>query len=367
MSPRPLTSCCALALLVVSTAAMASEWRTPNKTFAKGCAETAEVTNADDAGPGSLRNAVLGVCTGGLITFEQRFEIQLASEILVEKALTIDGSGIEGEAVDSLVRILGGSEHRSFRVETTGDLTLKSLRVSNGVVGDLGGAIHNRGTLTLLDSRFDGNSSAPLGGLGGGAIFSTTGARLIVDGCTFDRNDSVRGAAIFNVGEAELRNSTFSDNNGDTNEGAIQNRGILLATHITVSNNGREGTPTAGGLFAFNADTTLVNSIFAGNTGRDCFISGGTSAVDGLLANSGNCGQQFSDDPQLQPLAANGGATETRALGAESPAIDAGTEEFCLATDQRGIARPQREGCDLGAFEVRDDAIFADDFEAMVE
>jgi Zn-dependent metalloprotease len=34
-----------------------------------------------------------------------------------------------------------------------------------------------------------------------------------------------------------------------------------------------------------------------------------------------------------------------------SPAVDAGDPETCLATDQRGIARPQGEACDIGAFE----------------
>jgi uncharacterized repeat protein (TIGR01451 family) len=35
-----------------------------------------------------------------------------------------------------------------------------------------------------------------------------------------------------------------------------------------------------------------------------------------------------------------------------SPAIDAGTNTGCPATDQRGIARPQRTNCDIGAVEV---------------
>jgi len=34
-----------------------------------------------------------------------------------------------------------------------------------------------------------------------------------------------------------------------------------------------------------------------------------------------------------------------------SPAIDAGDSAYCPATDQRGIARPQGAGCDIGAFE----------------
>jgi hypothetical protein len=68
----------------------------------------------------------------------------------------------------------------------------------------------------------------------------------------------------------------------------------------------------------------------------------------------------------LGPLQDNGGPTETHALLPGSPAIDAippaectydddgdpGTPPVPLATDQRGVARPQGAGCDIGAFEA---------------
>ena len=55
----------------------------------------------------------------------------------------------------------------------------------------------------------------------------------------------------------------------------------------------------------------------------------------------------------LGPLAQNGGYTPTHALLVGSPAIDAGTNTGCPATDQRGISRPQPAGgtCDIGAYE----------------
>ena len=54
----------------------------------------------------------------------------------------------------------------------------------------------------------------------------------------------------------------------------------------------------------------------------------------------------------------NGGTTPTVALLPDSPAIDAIPSEDCtdeegnaITTDQRGVARPQGEACDIGAFE----------------
>jgi len=51
-------------------------------------------------------------------------------------------------------------------------------------------------------------------------------------------------------------------------------------------------------------------------------------------------------------LANNGGPTFTHALEAGSPAIDAANGAVCPAADQRGVARPQGAGCDIGSVEA---------------
>ena len=48
-------------------------------------------------------------------------------------------------------------------------------------------------------------------------------------------------------------------------------------------------------------------------------------------------------------MADNGGPTLTHALLAGSPAIDAGDNALCSATDQRSVARDV--ACDVGSFE----------------
>ncbi len=52
-------------------------------------------------------------------------------------------------------------------------------------------------------------------------------------------------------------------------------------------------------------------------------------------------------DAQVGPLADNGGPTWTHALLAGSPAVDAGDDAACPATDQRGVARSQGAHCDV--------------------
>ena len=59
----------------------------------------------------------------------------------------------------------------------------------------------------------------------------------------------------------------------------------------------------------------------------------------------------ITDDPLLGALADNGGPTRTHALLAGSAAVNAGTSAGAPATDQRGVARPQGAGVDIGAYE----------------
>jgi hypothetical protein len=63
-------------------------------------------------------------------------------------------------------------------------------------------------------------------------------------------------------------------------------------------------------------------------------------------------GDLINTNPQLGPLALNApGTTETMALSSTSPAIDEADPVTFPSTDQRGVARPQGAGPDIGAYE----------------
>jgi hypothetical protein len=91
-------------------------------------------------------------------------------------------------------------------------------------------------------------------------------------------------------------------------------------------------------------------------------LTGATSSLGYNHATDGSCGltglgdTQNGGDPLLGAVADNGGLTPTRLPGPGSPLIDAidlgGCGDPSPATDQRGIARPQGAGCDIGAVEV---------------
>ncbi len=102
----------------------------------------------------------------------------------------------------------------------------------------------------------------------------------------------------------------------------------------------------------------LKDTIVANNPSEETAFLSALFSLGNNLDGDGTCnlapglGDLVSTDPRLGPLADNGGPTETHALLAGSPAIDAGSDDCPPpATDQRGVARPDGAACDIGAFE----------------
>ncbi len=307
----------------------------------------------------------------------------------------------------------GTPAFRVFDVATAGSLTLTSLTLSNGLANNGvqgGGAIFNHGTLSVTGSTFTGNSSPATSGTSGGGIDSS--GTLTVTTSTFTGNTAQEGGGIFNQKTATVTNSTFTNNKatiygggallnaagtmtvtGDTfsgntgpGGGAIDNDTTLNISDSTFFNN-TGGSNGGGGVENFGT-TTITQSTLSGNTspyGADILnytgftLSISMSIVAGGLSGA-NCGGQapvtdkgynidsgsscgFSaashsmsnTQPQLDALASNGGPTQTMALPAGSPAVDAipASVAGCTgSTDQRGTSRPQGSGCDIGAYEL---------------
>lgn len=120
-------------------------------------------------------------------------------------------------------------------------------------------------------------------------------------------------------------------------------------------------TQNAGvGLFLDGTSAQLNNTILYGHPDGDCdAVNDGTlTSVHYSVLGEMNCGMPNLEtalmvDPELLPLADNGGLTKTHHLANTSPAIDAGDPEGCSNSDQRGLPRPVNERCDIGALEVQ--------------
>lgn len=113
--------------------------------------------------------------------------------------------------------------------------------------------------------------------------------------------------------------------------------------------------------------TLSIKGTLLANNGQNCYYNGATAVTSQgyNLWDDNSCGFTQSTDQnntpaQLDPkgLQNNGGPTQTVALLPTSPAVDAIPVSACtdannqpIATDQRGITRPQGLKCDIGAFE----------------
>jgi hypothetical protein len=285
------------------------------------------VTTLADSGDGSLRQVILdanGIVGADTITFTVSGTIRLASTLpAINDELTIDGTG-------QSITISGENTVRVIAVNRGKTLNLNALTVMNGFAC-AGAGIYNRaGTVNITNSTFAGNVSS---GCAGGGALNENGIMNVTNSTFSGNSGSIGGAISHNGLTLNVTNSTFSNNSG--REGINANAGTAtLRNTLVVNSVGRNcaGTITDGG----------SNLQFGGSTANSCGATIPTPAADPLGGNT---------------LADNGGPTPTIALLVGSAAIDAIPSANCaVATDQRGIARPQGSACDIGAFELQPQA-----------
>jgi beta-glucanase (GH16 family) len=360
------------------------------------CPSEMTVTSAEDSGVGSLRKAIGSVCAGGTVHFAPELAGQTitltSGPLTLGKNVTIDGSAAPG------VILSGNNADRVFIINAGTTAAVSYLTVRDGKATDLAGAILDNGTLTLDHCIVTNNSVVGSNDWwkGGGAIYVGGGGTLNLTNSTVNNNSTQNldggglygfqnsvvnitnstlsdntagnvGGGFRSLGNAVIDNSTFSGNKSLAwHGGAIfHTDGTLKILNSTIANNiGPDWAPSAIFLGNFGGPTPtleLTNTLITGNhwyacdhwTGTVNIVSGGHNLVQDATCNAG------SPDPTdiitgtalVGPLADNGGPTQTHALLAGSPAIDAADDALCPATDQRGVARPQGAHCDIGSYE----------------
>jgi polyvinyl alcohol dehydrogenase (cytochrome) len=235
--------------------------RSTNNTFT--------VTNLNDSGPGSLRQAIMNANAnpGAAIDFAPGLHgtITLTTgELLITGTVSINGPGPDQLAVS------GNDASRAFDI-AGGSVTIVGLTISHGladksapVFAGTGGAILNLGALTLSNDVLSANEAvgdvsvsllgSPGMALGGG--ITNLGA-LIVSGSMFT-NNRVQGAdgARSALGAAGLALG-----------GGIENAGALIVTNSTITGNQAQG------------GSGCTSNFYPGNAG-----GGGLSNDQGAMA-----------------------------------------------------------------------------------
>lgn len=311
------------------------------------------------------------------------------------------------------------------------DVTFDRVAVVNSTVGvsdEGGGLAHDGGDLAITDSAFRDNYSEEQGGgvyVDGGAnlqaqtvvVRNTTMAQNIAeDGGGLYIQDDVDGALIASstffdndvedegggigidgtdVSVPVIQNSTVSGNRADDEGGGIEigeysDLGVRIE-NSTIAENvaGADTSGLGGGIYRYtnggplNVSSTIVaNNVDAGgpnDLAEDAPVPPltiGFSLVENpgatVLTQSPAGSNLIGVDPQLGPLAENGGPTRTHLPADSSPVVDAGTANG-LQTDQRGQPRtaeqakanaPGSDGTDMGSVELADTAVIGADAKA---
>lgn len=229
---------------------------------------------------------------------------------------------------------------------------------SGGGGAGMGGALFNHGgEVTASNTSWSGNSA-----VGGAAIV----ARSAAPGAGM-------GGAIFNLdGTLDIRFSTLSGNrvtrevpnvfeNPTPAGGALYNRvqnpgvygfapSVSIRASILADSLDENDLPISDCNHSAHPDTGVSSQLSVSES--NLFEASSTIANSPVAHSACTLGTgSVLADPQLEPLANNGGLTQTMALPLGSPAIDAAGACAQPGTDQRGVLRPQGAACDIGAFE----------------
>ena len=329
---------------------------------------------------------------------------------------TLSISGVT--LADSKYKPLHNSGARGGCIDSAGSVTLGGVKVTGcsvvavGSFYAIGGAIYAQGGVGLLLSSISGNFANAGGSTGdarAGAIYAGNG--LDMEYSTVSGNTTLSGAGnndaggIRSAGNVYVLSSTISGNyaslyggleiRGDSTKSTakivnstISNNtanavaGLSSLIPITIANstiafNSLSSTRNGAGLSVLDASVDLQSSIIAMNTSEiglsDADLHNATAVTGANNLITSGVGTlptgTLTSCPSLGHLSDNGGPTLTDALLVQSPAIDAGNNNFAMRShDQRGSGFPRTVGAltDIGAFEYQDvlsDEIFSSEFE----
>ncbi len=293
-------------------------------------------------------------------------------DILVVRS-HIDGNTTDGD---------GGAIY----TDEDGDVTVIDSTVNGSTADGPGGAIFTLdGDVTVIGSTINGNRADDRGGAISGE------ARVTIVNSTIARNAAVAhvGGGIWARGDLYVANSTISDNYAEGQGGGILAAGTVGLVNSTVTDNIAPVAANVGAgewLEAFGSiigpPTTSSTGGQVQPTGTNCHASSSRSYGYNVISDR-SCGLGDPTDvvgaiPQLGALLDNGGLGETHAPLPGSPVLDRIPAASCgfaplgggllegeqhleglvdypavaIGRDQRGAARPQGAGCDVGAVEA---------------
>ena len=263
--------------------------------------------------------------SGGAINFESLGQLTVKDSLIRDSNADLDGGAI---------------------YSSRGKVDIRDSKLTGNSATGSGGAVHAyRGELLILHSTVAGNSA----GADGGGILSDKSNFTVVNS-TLSDNSANQGGAIFADNNltggltTQIIGSTISGNTAELRGGGLlNNSGLVTLSSSTITLNSAPSSEGSG--ISSRADdstrTSIGLSIVSGNGPSDLDVfEGEENSFDSIgfnIVGSGNGIDAFASDgdqpntsAMLQPLANNGGSTQTHALMPGSPALDSGSADLLL-------------------------------------
>lgn len=262
------------------------------------CQDEVEVASSADSGPGTLRQALIDVCTGGEITFAEQpvdfFILLTTGQLVVDKDVAIYG--------EQRVYLSGGEASRVFLVGPGAALALDGVTIYDTIrPTEAGAGVLVAGDGTLLTSNetyFFRNRAADGGALmvmpGGTAVLDRTdffdnralnrgGAiyalgTLLLTNVQVEGNSGAIGAGLFAAGLTSIDQCVIRDNRATLWGGAVSNEGRMLIANSEISENRAN---EAGGIDNVGLLAVDGSSIVANQARRNVGISNVTGPAIG--------------------------------------------------------------------------------------
>ncbi len=244
-------------------------------------ADTFTVSNLDNAGPGSLRRAVLQANTNPGLD-QVVFQSTLSGDVTLNSAIAVtDGVGIAGPGAQQVTLDAEGSDRilslygmpANNRGVAIADLTLEDG------YADYGGAIYSaEAALQITRSTITGNSATAAGG----GIYSLDSSLSLVDTRVLDNSTDGYGGGVYAAGSTvAITRSRMNGNAAAAAGGAVyaSNSALSLA-EARVDSNSSEGY--GGGVYAGGSTVDIADSKFAYNTADSS--GGGIAAANSPLS-----------------------------------------------------------------------------------
>ncbi len=260
-----------------------------------GCLPDVIVTSTDDSGPGTLRQAILDVCAGGVIDFDLLWPTTItltSGQLLVDKAMRIEGPG---------ANLLSISSGLSFTrvLQNDGDgLYLTGVTIRDGATPFYlggGGGILNTGILTVTHAIIrDNRADSYIGYVYGGGVANVGGTVMLSHSMLVANTAGIGGGVANNAGSMTIEDCVITGSYG-VSGGAVANGGTLIINNSTLAYN----QSTSGGSGIMNSDgatLTVNDSVIIGNVAPSDYGFGGGIQNSGstLILNhsllSGNSG-----------------------------------------------------------------------------